>query len=316
MKTKNIALVAFAIAALSTSCRRGDDLYKSPNSPLIGTPATMLVGVEANTFMNYEGGLARVASIMIQHNSGVTAQYQSTDMYNIDASDMDNYWGGAGGGGLYPGAMKNAQILYTTYETANPYYGGIARVLMAMNLGMATQMWGDVPYSEAFQLETGLSQPHYDAQASVMTQIQSLLDKGIADLKMPSSANQFLPGADDQIFAGNTAAWLKTAYTLKARYHNMLSKKGAASSATQVLADLANGMTANTDNAKSTHYVSDQNQWFAFQSQRGANVLACQVLIDSLTQADPRTWYYFDTTGQGHIAVGNVLGQSNTGAST
>jgi len=186
MKTKKIFIYALAITAFA-ACRRGNDLYTSPNSPSVASPSTMLVGIEANTFMNYEGGLARIASIMIQHNSGVSAQYSATDVYDLNSSDMDNYWGGAGGGGLYTGSMVNARAMYSTYEAANPYYGGIAKILMAMNLGMATQMWGDVPYKEAFQLASGINAPHFDPQVQILTDIQALLDQGIADLNQPAS---------------------------------------------------------------------------------------------------------------------------------
>jgi hypothetical protein len=318
MKTKKIFIYALAITAFA-ACRRGNDLYTSPNSPSVASPSTMLVGIEANTFMNYEGGLARIASIMIQHNSGVSAQYSATDVYDLNSSDMDNYWGGAGGGGLYTGSMVNARAMYSTYEAANPYYGGIAKILMAMNLGMATQMWGDVPYKEAFQLASGINAPHFDPQVQILTDIQALLDQGIADLNQPATANAFSPGADDLIFGGNTAAWLKTAYVLKARYHMMMTNHDGSAmgttTATQVLVDLSNGMTSNADDCKSSHNGTQQNQWDAFQLSRAQNVLACQVLIDSLTQADPRTWMYFDTTGEGNMAVGNTLGSQNVGAS-
>jgi len=320
MKTKNIILFASLVAALS-GCRRGDDLFVNPNQPASGTPASMLTGVEANTTMNYEAGMARIASIFMQYQSGVVAQSTAYDEYIMTSSDMDNYWVG-----LYVGAMKNCKIMADKYEGKYPYYGGIAKVNMAINLGIATELWGDVPYSQAFNLEGNVTAPQMDKQAAIFASIQTLLDQAIVDFATTPAQNQTVPGGDDLLYAGNMTAWAKAAWVLKARYHNLLSNvdgtAGGTASANNVIADLAsgNGFASNADNCYTAHNTgSDPNQWAAFQDGRGYNV-ACQVLIDSLNiprnpGVDPRTNWYFDTTGTGNgTPVGNPLGQQNSGS--
>jgi hypothetical protein len=314
MKTKKILILALTIGAF-TSCRRGNDLYVSPNSPSVATPATLLTGIEANTIMNYEAGIARTVSMWMQHNSGFIQQYQQYDAYDIQSSDMDNYWTG-----LYVGAMKNSQILYTQYELTYPYYGGIAKINMAINLGIATELWGDVPYSEAFKFEAGVSFPHNDKQKDVLASIQTLLDQAIADLSKPASANVKLPSGDDVIFGGNAAGWVKAAWVLKARYHNLSSKSDPTGSANNVVADMAGAMTSNADNCYAMHNSStDQNQWASFQDGRGY-MCASQTMIDSMggsvkaSTPDPRLFYYFDSTGMGNIVVGNTLGGTSQGS--
>jgi hypothetical protein len=319
MKTKKIVILALTIAAFA-SCRRGNDLYVSPNAPSKVTPATLLTGIEANTTMNYEAGIGRTVSMWMQHNSGYIQQYAQYDAYDIQSSDMDNYWTG-----LYVGAMKNCQILFTQYEATYPYYGGIAKINMAINLGIATELWGDVPYSEAFKFESGVSFPHNDKQKDVLASIQTLLDQAIADLSKPASANTSLPAGDDVIFGGSAAGWVKTAWVLKARYHNLSSKSDPAGSANNVVADLApaNAMTSNGDNCVTSHNTAtDQNQWASFQDGRGY-MSASQTLIDSMGGSipgvngtpDPRLFYYFDSTGSGnHTVSGNPLGGSVGGS--
>lgn len=308
MKTKKIIIAALVVAVF-IGCRKGDDLFVSPNQPSHATPGTMLTGIEANTTMNYESGMARIASIFMQYQSGIVAQSQDYDRYSMTSSDMDNYWSG-----LYVGGMKNSKLLFDKYEATYPYYGGIARVCMAINLGISTELWGDVPYSQAFQLESNVNQPKMDAQKDILNSIQTLLDQAIVDFGKPGSANQSLPGKDDILFGGDVVLWTKTAWTLKARYHNLLSKVDPAGSATNVLTDLTNGMTSNADNCYTSHNsASDPNQWAAFQDGRGYNV-ACQTLIDSMkNMTDPRTPWYFDTTGMG-MAMGNPIGTFNGGS--
>ncbi|HEY0030156.1 MAG TPA: SusD/RagB family nutrient-binding outer membrane lipoprotein [Bacteroidia bacterium] len=310
MKNKIYILSAIVIFATGlNSCKKGDDLYLSPNSPASATPQTLLAAVEVGTFNNLEGGTARIASIFIQHNSGVAGQSIPHEQYKPTESDMDNYWNG-----LYTN-MNNCKLLSDTYGAEDPYYSGIAKVLLSMNLGQATDMWGDVPYSEAFQGMNGNFTPHYDPQQVVLNSIQSLLDEAIASFATAPGSNHLTPGNDDFIFNGDVAAWTKVAYTLKARYYSRLSKK-ASFDPNVVLANLALGIASNVENCYSVHGTNgaEYNQWYAFLNDR-SYMVASKVLVDSMgNMSDPRTPYYFDTTGVGS-AVGNPLGSFNTAVS-
>ena len=311
---KKIIFKTIAVVLLLTgmnSCKKGDDLYISPNSPTTGTPSTMLSGCEVGTFNNLEGGPVKIASMWMQNSSGVLGQAVQPEQYQPIESDMDNYWNS-----LYTN-MFNCKIIIDKYGAEDPYYRGIARVLMAMNLGLATDMWGDVPYSEAFQgAETGGNfTAHFDPQQSVLSSIQSLLDGAIADLATSPSANHLTPGSDDFVYYGDVTAWTKTAWTLKARYYNRLSNKPGFDPNT-VLTYLSNGISSNADNCYAKHGSggNEQNQWAAYINSRGY-IVASQVLIDSMgNMADPRTAYYFDTIGVGS-AYGNALGDLNPNSS-
>lgn len=303
MKNKKYILAAFALLITGVeSCKKGDDLYISPNMPSKATPQTLLSAVEVGTFNNLEGGAVRIASIFIQHNSGVSAQSIPHEQYMPTESDMDNYWNG-----LYTN-MNNCKLLSDTYGTEDPYYNGIAKVLMSMNLGLATDLWGDVPFSEAFQGLDGKFTPHFDSQQAVLNSVQSMLDDAIVNFAASATNNHILPGADDFIFNGDVAAWTRVAYTLKARYYSRLSKK-AGYDPNVVLTYLAQGISSNAENCYSVHGTkgAEYNQWYAFLNDR-SYMVASQVLIDSMgNMTDPRTPYYFDTTGVGS-ALGNPLG--------
>jgi len=290
------------------SCRKGDDLYVSPNQPATATPASMLAACEVGTFNSLESGTVRIASVFMQHSSGISAQAIQLEQYAPIESDMDNYWNT-----LYP-TMLNCKILMNNFGAENPNYKGIAEVLMAMNLGLTTDMWGDCPYSDAFQGASGNYTPHYDSQQSILSAIQGLLDAAIVDLA--NTTNHLSPGNDDFIFKGNTAAWIKVAWTLKARYYMRLSKKSGFD-ANIVLTDLTNGIASNADNCYAVHGSNgaEVNQWASFIDNRG-DIVGSQTLIDSMgNMTDPRTPYYYDTTGFGNVAVGNVLGNYNADVS-
>jgi hypothetical protein len=94
---------------------------------------------------------------------------------------------------------------------------------------MATDLWGDVPYSQAGQ---GLlfPQPRFDKQediyqGSASLGIQSLFDlvkEGMADLDKPST---FRPANDDLIYKGDVAKWKRAGNSLLLKFALQISKK-------------------------------------------------------------------------------------------
>jgi hypothetical protein len=294
------------------SCKKGDDLYISPNNPANATAATLLSGIEVGTFNNLEGGMVKTASIFIQQNSGVALATQPLELYAPTESEMDNYWNG-----LYLN-MKNCKLLIDNFGDANPYYKGMGEVILAMNLGTATDLWGDVPYSEALQgNEKGENlTPKFDSQQSVLNSIQNLLDDAIVNFSRNAASNATLPASDDFIYNGVVAKWTKLANTLKARYYSRLSKK-AGFDANTMLTYLSKGIASNADNCYAKHGLggAESNQWASYLDNRPGLIVASQVFVDSLgNMTDPRTPAYFDTTGTGEV-VGNPLGSFNAAAS-
>lgn len=287
---KNILYIIGLYALfLTSSCKTGDDLYDSPNSPVEVSPKLMLAAVEVNTFMNTEGDLARVSAVLSQQMAGANAQYLTLQNYQMNRNDYNNHWNG-----LYSGTMYNAKLMIDKYGAENPYYGGIAKVLLAINLSVATDFFGDVPYSDAFKGADLNFVAKYDKQQAVYEAIQKLLDDAIVDLGKTAGSNKLLPGLDDIIFKGNPAKWISTAWTLKARFVNRLSQKDATSSANQVLTYLANGIKTAADNMENIHDSNYPNQWGDFENNRGRHVVANKKLIDILISTnDPRLAYYF-----------------------
>lgn len=291
----NIYLILFALISVS-SCKKGDVLYSSPDAPEKVTPQVMLTSIEVNTIQNTEGDLARVAAVYSDQIAGISGQYTYIQDYDLKTLDFDNHWVG-----LYATTMGDCKIMIDKYSATDPAYAGIAQILMALNLGIATDLWGDVPYSEAFQGQNGVFTAKYDAQADVIASIQSLLDQGIANLAKPDNID--IPGSDDLYYGGLADKWIKAAWTLKARYANRVSLKDP-NSAANVLAYLANGITNPADNMENPHpaATNTQNQWGAFAQQAFGYMVANKFFIDALmdpahptdaTKYDPRLDYYF-----------------------
>lgn len=277
------------------SCGKFVDGYEiSPNDPVESSPALLLTVSEVQTFMTYSGQLARLSSVLMQQQAGTDGQFQQVAAFNIIPGDNDNEWEN-----VYS-ALLDAKTLVEKAGDANPYYRGMARVIMAMNLGIATDIWGDMPYSTALDGINLNLNPTFDSQESILNEVQNLLSLAIADFAKLEEDNVLLPAADDLIFGGDIANWTITAHVLKARYANRLSKRDASASATAALQHIDNaiaaGMTSSASdcNAKFGSSGNELNQWYAFVFQeRQGYIKMGKYFVDTLASLnDPRLPFY------------------------
>lgn len=297
MKNTIYKLALCAVVFIS-SCKTGDDLYDSPNSPAKIGPALALTSLEVNTIMNTEGDFARNSAVLTQQMAG-NSGYAALQNYQLPTGSYNNHWNG-----LYSGTLYNAKLMIDKYSGNNPYYAGIAKVLMAINLSIATDFFGDVPYSDAFKGSQYYFSAKYDKQQDVYLSLQALLDDAIVDFAKPESANVDIPGADDTYFGGEISQWITVSWTLKARYANRLSLKDPQGSATKVLSYLANGIATASDNMLNKHNSNSNNQWAAFEVQRPGYMEANKRFLDVLkSNNDPRIAYYFTKVGSDYLGA-------------
>lgn len=145
-------------------------------------------------------------------------------------------------------------------ENGAIYYTAVADILIAINLGIATDSWDNIPYSQATLAEENLF-PAFDTQESIYTEIFSLLDGAIASLQATDNSG-FDLGRDDLIYGGDMDKWLRAAYTVKARYQLHLVGKGN-TSANDVLITIANGFSSNDDDFQMYFDDKNINPWYS-----------------------------------------------------
>ncbi len=314
MKNITYYILIFAITLTGfTSCKKYlDDVALNPNDPLKVSPNALLSEIELATFSNFNGNLNRRVAVFTQHLGGIDGQYVGVANYKINEGDVTNEWKT-----LYSGAMINCKILLDTLGSKSPNFSGIAKVLYVMNLGLATDMWGDVPNSDAFKALTQNYTPHYDSQQQIFADIQSMLSDAIVDLKKPSIGSLFVPTSYDYIYGGNIEEWISAAYVLKARYANRLSKLNPSQTATDALIYLdsayAHGFASSSRDANAVFGKSgnENNQWFAFEDQRGYVKMGAFFINLMNTNNDPRIGYFATTDSSGVIYTGEDVDPGN-----
>ncbi|MGG1921024.1 SusD/RagB family nutrient-binding outer membrane lipoprotein [Chryseobacterium sp.] len=310
---KKIIYIPIIIAGLFlNSCQHELDTFnENPNSPTqVTSPKTLFTGAAVGTINNSTGNLTRQISLLTQHTNGNL--FQSLDYTNYFLTELDNEtdWSN-----IYKTGVNLHQII-TQFGDKYPYYSGMAKILLALNMGYATDTWGDVPFSEAFQGVNNFS-PKYDSQQNVISQIQSYLDSAIIDLSKPENANLGLPAGDDIFYAGNIDKWKKLAYAIKARYALRLTQReGSTVAAQKALNYLQNSFTSSSDNLVARFDGgNNQNLWFAFNNQRSGYMSMGKYFIDLLkNSSDPRLPHYAGLDASGGYS-GSAPEDSNTDAS-
>jgi hypothetical protein len=176
-----------------------------------------------------------------------------------------------------------------------------------------TDMWGDLPYSEAFQgISGGVITPKYDTQAQIYDKM--LADVTAAAAMIETGENPL--GAQDLIYGGNGAKWQKFANSLRLRMAMRISDANPTKARTEFLAALAGPggvFTSAADNAQICYTSTTRNPWFSYWELRPGDYRAGRLLVDTMKSlSDPRLSAFAqpitdDETYDGHtLAPGEV----------
>lgn len=162
---------------------------------------------------------------------------------------------------IYLYAIPNLKVILAKAEEKNAkHFSGVTKVLIAMNLGLATDIWDWVPYTEASQGVNNL-QPAFDSQEAIYAEIDALLAQAITELQGADDSGISI-GIEDLIYNGDIDKWVKAAYTLRARYALHLDKINGTAAYTTALSYLANGFSSNDDDFQMSFEEKNMNPWF------------------------------------------------------
>lgn len=259
MNTLLLRSLFVGILIILASCENylGEDTNVDPNRSRTITLKALLPSCIESTARNHYL-VALNTSQYAQHTASMNAG--ETDSYV--ETRMPDAWVG-----IYLTALTNLDVLVKqAVEQNSPYYAGIGKILQALNLGLATDAWGDVPFSQAFLGEANLT-PGYDSQADIYAVIQLLLTDAISLLNQPTSL--YTPATDDLIYgiSGLTTAqrlerWRGTAYLLKARYSMHLTTQDATKAVADALAALPQALTGAGEDLQLRFVSPSRNYWF------------------------------------------------------
>ncbi|MFD1144335.1 SusD/RagB family nutrient-binding outer membrane lipoprotein [Larkinella insperata] len=224
-------------------CKDYFDLKENPN--LISNPPlnSFLTTTTQKTALNSQR-VASFTSYFVQYLAS-PGTAGSTDTYQI--TDYTSTWDA-----VYFGMADLYDLKKKAQEQGASEYVGVADIMLSYHLSLIGDVFGAAPFSDAF---TGTTlTPTYDSEETVYNTALNLLNEGIAELAKPDSKVLLIPqgqstNANDLIHRGSKEAWTKTAYALKARMLNKVSKKSTYKPA-DVLDAVSKSYTSNADDAQ------------------------------------------------------------------
>ncbi|HVI47809.1 MAG TPA: SusD/RagB family nutrient-binding outer membrane lipoprotein [Chitinophaga sp.] len=312
MKTKIYfsAVLFFSLMTMG-GCKKFLDINTDPNHAADVPVTYLLSSAEGELSFAVGNTLAIAGGVWGQYwtQNPSSSQYKLYDQYSPDASTFGNVWEVMNSDAL----EDMQQVIDNGKATNKPQYVAIATILKVYTFQLSTDLWGDVPFSQALQGKNNLS-PAYDKQSDIYNGLVKMLDDAIA-LINPDDPN--VPGNDDLIYQGDMNLWLRFANTLKLKIGLRLSKADPARAMSIVKSLEGKEFMGSGETGKQDFNATGGQQNPLYGAIAGAVLGKVQNLVASSTAIgffnghnDPRLKAFFDPTPAGTF-VGIPQGSFN-----
>ncbi len=321
-KYKLIGAVAFLV--LFSSCERDfDELNTDPNSPISVPPENLLTNALFNlTYSYWDRDLNfEFGELMVQHMA--QNEYTEEQNYNFAQANFDFRWGNlyagwdvtsAPQGGMYD--LVAARQLIEEDETipadikANKL--AVIDIFRSFSFQMVTDLWGNVPYSQAFQ-PSEYPAPAYDNQADIYAGMISTVTVAVNSIDV--SADGFASG--DILFDGNMADWRNFGNALLLRMGMRISE--ANSTLAQSTVSTALGASLPSSDVMFIFDGANQDLANPFYQDRVISTRddfrISEILVNQmLSNNDPRLAMYASPAPGGTDIIGMPYGLNDGGA--
>ncbi len=294
-------LLMAAVLMLSNSCTKDfTDMNINPDSPT-KVPATN-VFLRATTSMIGTLYGERLDIYYAGSYAGQTAAIGTGDYeYRVDINN--SMWRS-----MYIAMTYFVDAARLAEEEGNTNLHAAALTMKAFAAQQTTDMWGKIPYSEAFRMAEGIIYPKYDSQQEVYAAILKELKEAADTFNNGTGAL----GSGDYMFKGNIEKWKKFCNSVRLRVAMRMSYVDEATAKAVVAEVLGNPATypVITENADNAYFwwpgVSpDVEPWFqrmgALDGKKKDQYRTNSVMVNILKDnSDPRLPKYVDKNKYGN----------------
>lgn len=278
---------AGVLAVGSGACKEFLDVNENPNAPEQAQVdirlAALITSFVHSTYYGENSLWGAEWTQQFSYNRETRA-YAEVHRYELQETDATTAWDY-----FYTRpARESYQLVRDASAEADVYYRGIGKLFNAWTFQIITDLWGPVPYADAF--DPTIREPKYDEQKVVYAGIEKTLEEAVADL---GSATGRRPTNNDFLFGGDMTRWVKLARFLQARTHLRLSSapgENRVERANRALQALAGGLASNADDVDFAYPGGQnaRNPLFTFQDLRG-QLAASEYMVTLLgSRNDPR----------------------------
>lgn len=297
MKYKMFLLLSF-VAILFSACKKNlSGVNQNLNAPETVNPQFLLSNVLYQTAKNNAEEAWKNGNLLAQHTSNI--EFFPVDRYDVGTNT--ELWN-------LTYRLLNDVTAIENSPQSNQAYKGVALVMRSVLAALLTDLWNDVPYTQAIKgASMGVFAPVYDKQEDIYTSPEGILASLDKAVKILSATTDGLNG--DILYKGDLSKWLRLANSLKVRYLLRISGKRNVASQLQDLVSGDKLFRKNSDNAVIPFLASAPNQWFLINEREGryADVRMSKTSENIMVPLmDARTGVYFKPTVLS-ISTGNPM---------
>lgn len=312
MKKKNliyIALLLLLTGGTFTSCDNYLDVNTNANYPPNASLESLLPSAEASTIAQLGLNGQLIGSLWSQYvtQGNSTNQYNTTVNYSLNQESYNAFWTNA-----YANTLQDLKIMMSLAEEKQAWnYWIIGKVLTAYNYHVLTDLYGDIPFTEALDIKKYPAPKYDDSKTVVYPGIIAMLDEAIAKAPSASGGMNPLIEKQDYFFGGNIDSWVALAKSLKLKIY----LRDYESNKTQIAALISQGGLFTGDFAFTVFddATNKGNPLFEYnirQLNTKENIRACHTFLEFLLAAnDPRIEQIYEITTAAKEAIkeGEIL---------
>ena len=240
-----IIFISTAVVVIASCSKSFLDVNTNPNAVQDAPAKVLLPNTTVGMAFSNSNELGKAAALLMQYNSGIQGNSAAYDTWNLGS--FDNAWSNE----IYANTINNLGILIQKTEARSKAYAGIAKLELAYTFSMVTDLWGNIPYSEAgLGLDEAgfpkFPQPRFDEQMDIylgnsskgIKSLFNLVREGMSDIVANGPARPGIdPGTDDMVYGGDLSKWTRFGNSLLMKFALQVSNK-APDTTTKIINDI------------------------------------------------------------------------------
>lgn len=198
------------------ACTGNFESMNTDNSSLVSVSPAYILPFVQETVVNLDSGPYQRGDNL---HSQLYCQFFSNTVgdWNTDRYGYNDDWAYTGFWEPYYSTLKHLKIIKELANQNSSYTNlyQMARITVAFGTIGMTDLFGDIPYSEA---GTGNTAPKYDTQKDIYYDVFNELTEASNILKQNLTGQENIGENNDLIYAGDLQKWIKFANSLRLRY--------------------------------------------------------------------------------------------------
>lgn len=198
------------------ACTGNFESMNTDNSSLVSVSPAYILPFIQETIVNLDSGPYQRGDNL---HSQLYCQFFGNTVgdWNTDRYGYNDDWAYSGFWEPYYSTLKHLKIIKELANQNSSYTNlyQMARITVAFGTIGMTDLFGDIPYSEA---GTGNTAPKYDTQKDIYYDVFNELTEASNILKQNLTGQENIGENNDLIYAGDLQKWIKFANSLRLRY--------------------------------------------------------------------------------------------------